>query len=161
MPLTRTSLARTTVALAAIALSCALPGCKARELGSSFSDKQATSVDNSWLIVAGTCWPDMMHSGYSLAGVKSYLEDPLHFRATFPTYAAFTDSALRDLITKPVASAPQGDTDMFSHTSNRVLTRDQAIAGKVNDGVLPADTNNIAPADSFCAVQKGLPAGFR
>jgi len=153
--------ARTTLALAAIFLSCMLSGCKARELGSNFSEKQAASVDNSWLIVAGTCWPDMLHSGYSLAGIKSYLVDPLHFRAVFPTYASFSDSTLRDLITKPVQSAPQGDTDILGHTSNRVLTRQQAIDGKVNDAVLPADNNNIAPADAFCAVQKGLPVGFK
>lgn len=148
-------------ALAALAMALCLSGCKARELGSSFSDKQAASVDGSWLVVAGTCWPDMLHSGYSLAGIKSYLADPLHFRATFPTYAAFTDSALRDIITKPVQSAPQGDTDLFSHTSNRVLTRQQAIDGKASEAVLPADNNNVAPADSFCALQKGLPVGFR
>ena len=139
----------------------ALAGCKAREMGIQFADKQAAKVDNSWLIAANSCWPDLTHSGYSLLDVKRYLADPLHFRATFATYGSLDNKQLIDVVTGPVTAAPAPDTSVLDHSQSPVLTRQQAVSRKDLNGTLPANNNGVAPADALCAIQPGTPVGFR
>ena len=144
-----------------LAGAAVLAGCKARELGTQFSDERAASVDNSWLIAANSCWPDLTHSGYSLLDVKRYLADPLHFRATFGTYASLTDKQLMQIVTRPVTAAPAPDTSSLDHGSQPVLTRTEAVTRSHLQGTLVQDNNGFAPADSLCAIQPGVPVGFR
>lgn len=136
-------------------------GCKAREMGVQFSGKQAVSVNNTWIIAASSCWPDLTHQGYTLAGIKHYLGDPLHFRATFGVYAGLSDAQLLQIIPQPVSAAPPPDTSVLNQTLNPILTRTDAVTRKNLKGVLAADNNGIAPPDALCAVQHGLPVGFR
>ena len=138
-----------------------LSGCKAREMGIQFADKQAANVDNSWLIAANSCWPDLTHSGYSLLDVKRYLADPLHFRATFAAYSSLPNEQLVRIVTQPVISAPAPDTSVLDHSQNPVLTRAQAVSRSDLHGTLPSGNNGVAPADALCAITPGTPVGFR
>jgi hypothetical protein len=152
---------RTTLALAGVAAMCSLGGCKAREMAVDFADKQAASVDNSWLIAANHCWPDLKHQGFNIDDVKHYLVDPLHFRATFAGYSPLSDSELRAIVTKPVNAAPAPDTSVFDHSTKAVLTRNDALSGMNPQGTLVSQGNGLAPADTLCAIQPGVPVGFR
>ena len=156
--------ARTGLLVAAALLlagSGVLSGCKAREMGIQFADKQARNVDNSWLIAANSCWPELTHSGYSLLDVKRYLADPLHFRATFAAYASLDNQQLIRVVTQPVKDAPAPDTSVLDHSQSPVLTRQQAVSRSNLQGTLPANNNGVAPADALCAIQPGTPVGFR
>ena len=130
-------------------------------MGIQFADQQARNVDHTWLIAANSCWPDLTHSGYSLLDVKRYLADPLHFRATFATYASLDNNTLISVVTEPVMSAPAPDTSVLDHSQGPVLTREQAVSRSNLQGSLPADHNGIAPSDALCAIQPGTPVGFR
>ncbi len=52
-----------------LAAAFLIAGCKARQMGVDFADKQAANVDNTWLIAVNSCWPDLAHQGYSVADV--------------------------------------------------------------------------------------------
>lgn len=138
-----------------------LSGCKAHEMGVNFAKTQAMHVDNSWLIAANSCWPELSHSGYSLGDIKRYLADPLHFRASFATYATLDNNALAQVVGKPVQDAPAPDASVLNNSPNPVLTRSEAVNRTNLQGTLVANNNGIAPADALCAIQPGTPVGFR
>ncbi|MFC6644351.1 hypothetical protein ACFQBQ_01830 [Granulicella cerasi] len=148
--------------LATLAVACVFAsGCKAREMGVKYADKRAAHVDTTWLLAANACWPDLAHAGYTLGDVKSYLSDPLHFRATFAAYASLSNDELITVAETPVMKAPLPDSGIFNQSQNPVLTRQQALQGNNARGTLVSDTNGIAPQDSLCAIQAGTPVGFR
>lgn len=151
----------TMVTVASFATAMVISGCKAREMGVNFADKQASSVDEGWLTAANSCWPDLAHAGYSTADIKRYLEDPLHFRATFTAYSPLSDATLIKIVTQPVMDAPQPDTSVLDHSPNPVITRSQALAGGNARGSLTSDNSGLAPADTLCAIQPGTPVGFK
>jgi hypothetical protein len=130
-------------------------------MGTQFSGRQAASVDSSWLIAAGSCWPDLGHQGYTVADIKRYLADPLHFRATFATYASLSDAQLLQIIPKPVDQAPAPDPSVLNQTTSPILTRTDAVSRKNLRGTLASDNNGVAPPDALCAIQPGIPVGFR
>lgn len=130
-------------------------------MGVTFSNKQAANVDNSWLIAADRCWPDLGHQGLSVAGIKEYLGDPLHFRATFVGYSAQDNASLRQIVGVPVMSAPAPDSGTLNNAPNPVLTRSEAMSGSNPQGTLVSQNNGIAPNDALCAMQPGTPVGFR
>ena len=146
-------------AAAAIAAT-SLCGCEARQLGVNFADKQAGSVDKTWVAAVKTCWPVLSH-GYSTEMLKQYLADPLHFRAAFSTYSALSDSELRSIVIKPVLSAPEPDSSILTHSQTAIFTRHQAIAGVDQETVTASNTDAAAPADALCAVHPGTPVGFK
>jgi hypothetical protein len=150
-----------TAAIAALLAVTGLCGCEAREMGTNFADKQANAVDNTWVSAVKTCWPDVAHQGYSLAGMKRYLADPLHFRAAFSTYSALTDAQLLIIVTKPIQDAPPPDTSVLDHARTPVFTRDQAIAGTSPQAAATPNSNSAVPPDALCALQTGTPVGFR
>ncbi len=156
MPISSNPLLRLT-ATAALLAATGLCGCEAREMGTTFADKQANAVDNTWVAAVKTCWPDVAHQGYSLPGMKRYLADPLHFRAAFSTYSALTDAQLLIIVTKPIQDAPPPDTSVLDHAQTPILTRDQAISGARPT----SNSNGATPPDALCAIQTGTPVGFR
>jgi hypothetical protein len=150
-----------TLRFAAAAVAAAsLCGCEARQLGVNFADKQAVSVDKTWVSAVKTCWPVLSH-GYSTEMLKQYLADPLHLRAAFSTYSALSDSELRSIVTKPVLSAPEPDAGILSHSQTAVFTRYEAVAGVDQETVTAANTDDAAPPDALCAVHPGTPVGFK
>ncbi|MDE1155146.1 MAG: hypothetical protein PW735_05370 [Acidobacteriaceae bacterium] len=146
---------------ALLATAFALSGCKAKEMGQKFADQQANNIDTTWLIAANACWPDLAHQGYSVGDIKRYLGDPLHLRAAFAGYSSLTDTQLVQIVSAPVLSAPAPDTSVFHQSLNPVLTRSQALSGTRVRGTVPADNNGTAPDDALCAVQSGVPVGFK
>lgn len=144
-----------------LAGAATLTGCKAKEMGVEFADKQAGRVDNSWLLAANACWPELTHSGYSLKDVKRYLADPLHFRATFAGYSTLGDAALAQVAGQPLLEAPAPDASVLNHSPNPVLTRREALAGGSARGALVSESSGVAPQDTLCAIQAGTPVGFR
>ena len=161
MPIASNSPLRTAAIAATLLAATALCGCEAREMGTTFADKQANAVDNTWVAAVKTCWPDVAHQGYSLPGMKRYLADPLHFRAAFSTYSGLTDAQLLIIVTKPIQDAPPPDTSVLDHAQTPIFTRDQAIAGTSPHGLATPNSNGAAPPDALCALQTGTPVGFR
>ncbi|MDE1161765.1 MAG: hypothetical protein PW792_07435 [Acidobacteriaceae bacterium] len=159
--MTNFPLKATALTAAILAAASVVSGCKAREMGITFSNTQATSVDDSWLLAAYACWPDMAHVGYSKADIKRYLSDPLHFRAAFAAYSPLSDASLIKIVAQPVLDAPVPDTSVLEHSLNPVITRRQALAGGSIRGTLTSDNNSLAPADTLCAIQAGTPVGFK
>jgi len=159
LPISSNPSLRTAAIAAALLAATALCVCEAREMGTTFADKQANAVDNTWVAAVKTCWPDVAHQGYSLAGMKRYLADPLHFRAAFSTYSALTDAQLLIIVTKPIQDAPPPDTSVLAQAHTPVFTRDQAIAGTSPQAA--SNSNGATPPDALCALQTGTPVGFR
>jgi len=138
-----------------------LTGCEAREMGVTFADSQAKLVDNSWVTATQTCWLGIPSQHYTVASMKRYLADPIHFRAAFSTYAALDDNELRALVAKPVKDAPPPDTTMLAHSSMPVFTRAQALSGTNARDAVASNTDGATPPDAFCAAQPGTPVGFK
>ena len=138
-----------------------LTGCKAHDMGVPTSKNTADFVDASWVTATQSCWPELQHDGYSLAGIKHNLADPLRFRSTFPSYAAQDEKNLRALVTKPLLDAPSPDGTVLLNARTPVLTRGQAAAGQHPDPALVTSPNGTAPPDALCAVHAGTPVGFR
>jgi len=147
---------QTLAALAAMTLC----GCEARQLGVNFADKQALSVDDTWVAAVKTCWPDLNH-GYSIAQLKQYLADPLHFRAAFSTYSTRTDSDLRSIVIHSVTAAPEPETSILAHSQTAIYTRYQAVRGVDQESATASNTDSAAPPDALCAVHPGTPIGFK
>jgi hypothetical protein len=146
----------------AIAMACAVvpaTGCKPTEFNQVYAPNQSRHVDPSWLAAAKHCWPAIEHEGYSNTVIEHQLADPLHFRATFAAYAAYSDTGLINLISHPVADAPAAEPGDFAKAQTPVLTRKQAINGGATGTQLAANGN--VPPDAFCIVQAGMPVGFR
>jgi hypothetical protein len=138
-----------------------LTGCRANEMGVKFSDREALSVDPSWLAAAKSCWPDLAHNGDTSADINRYLADPLHFRATFGGYAALSDRTLRAIVSKPAAEAPAPDSSVLTGANTPVLTRGQAVAGASTQQAVASAPDGIAPPDALCAIHSGTPVGFK
>ncbi len=138
-----------------------LAGCKARDMGVPTADNTAESVDASWVTATKSCWPELEHDGYSVAGIKHNLADPLRFRSTFPSYAAQEESSLRALVTKPLMEAPAPDATVLLNSRTPVLTRAQAMAGASPHQATVQSTQTLAPPDALCAVHAGPPVGFK
>jgi hypothetical protein len=147
-------LSNTVRMMAALLLLTSL-GCQARELGSNYSDTQSITVDSTWVSAVNTCWPAMVHQGYSIEAAKHYLADPNHFRAAFAVYAPLNDATLRAVVAAPVSKAPMPDTSVLMHSQSQILSRMQALSGATGS------TNSVAGPDSLCSIQPGLPVGFR
>ncbi len=146
------------VSTAFLLCGCLTVGCRTHH-GADASGPN--TVDNSWVSAAKSCWPDIASQAQSPNQIQQYLSGPANFRATFPTYSGSTDAALRMLLTEPVGVAPLPDIGRLAHSSSPVLTRGQAAAGTGPHGAIVASTNGIAPPDALCAIQPGIPAGFR
>ena len=138
-----------------------LTGCKAHDLGVPTSKDTADFVDQSWVIATKSCWPELEHDGYSLAGIKHNLADPLRFRSTFPSYAAQNDDSLRSLVTKPLMVAPAPDVTVLLNARTPVLTRGQAASGAGAPIPQSQPASAVAPPDALCAVHAGTPVGFK
>jgi hypothetical protein len=152
---------RMLTAVAGVAAACSTGGCKAREMGVDYADQQAARVDNTWLVAANHCWPDLRHQGFSVDAIQHFMADPLHFRATFGAYAPLSDARLRNIVMHPVAEAPSPDTSVFDHSQTPLLTRADAVTGSNPRGTLVSEGNGLAPDDTLCAIQPGVPVGFR
>jgi hypothetical protein len=137
-----------------------LTGCEARQLGVSYADKQAASVDTSWVTAAKACWPDLSH-GYNNATMKQYLADPLHFRAAFTAYSAMSDAELRAVASKPLMSAPAPDASLLANSQTAVITRYEALSATSNSLASANNTDSAAPPDALCAIHPGQPVGFK
>lgn len=146
---------------AVVAALCILAGCKARDMGVPTADHTADFVDQSWVAATKSCWPDLEHGGYTLAGIKHNLADPLRFRSTFPSYAAQSEASIRGLVTKPLMTAPPPDGSVLNNSRTPVLTRGQAAAGASAQQGLAPGGNGFAPPDALCALHSGTPVGFK
>ena len=142
-------------------LCAAILGCKARDMGVPTADHTADFVDASWVTATKSCWPELEHDGYSTAGIKHNLADPLRFRSTFPSYAAQNEQSLRALVTKPLMVAPSPDGSVLLNSRTPVLTRGQAMAGTSPHNALVQSTQSVAPPDALCAIHAGTPVGFK
>jgi hypothetical protein len=146
--------------LVAMLLPIGLTGCAPRQLGKTFANKQATTVDTTWVTASKACWPALQHD-YTTEALKQFLADPLHFRAAFSTYSALDDNALRAIVAKPVSDAPTPDTSVLNDSQTPVLTRYQAVTGVNPETITATNTTGAAPPDALCAVHPGTPVGFR
>ena len=142
-------------------LAATLFGCKAREMGVPTADHTAEFVDGSWLTATKNCWPELEHDGFTDAGMRHNLADPLRFRSTFPSYAAQSEPSLRSLVTKPLMAAPAPDGTVLMNSRTPVLTRSQAAAGSDSHKAAVQGTNGPAPPDALCSVHAGTPVGWK
>jgi hypothetical protein len=129
-----------------------LCGCQARQLGINYADKQAASVDSSWVAAVKSCWPDLGH-GYSNETLKQYL--------AFTSYSSMSDQDLRSIVSKPVTSAPPPDASLLGNSQTAVITRYQAIYATNTSLASANNTDSAAPPDALCAVHPGTPVGFK
>ena len=147
---------RAALAAGLLALACTA-GCKARENGVAFSNTQATAVDQSWVVVVKSCWPDLAHSQISDEGLKHNLADPIHFRSAFGTYAQYSDDAIIAMVAHPVSAAPSPDDTSVRHARTPVLSRSDALRGSKP----LSSPDGSVPDDALCALQSGNPIGFK
>ncbi len=156
--LTAAHLSRATrnVALAALLVSAC--GCKAREMGVEFADKQAVSVDDSWVTALKTCWPAMAHDSNTQSQLKHELADPLHFRAAFGVYAQYTDAQINELVAHSAFSAPPPQSALFANSPTPVLTLQQAASGVTT---AQRSVDGSTPDNAFCSLHPGIPVGFK
>ena len=138
-----------------------LMGCKAHDMGVPTAKDTAEFVDASWVTATRSCWPELEHDGYTVAGIKHNLADPLRFRSTFPSYAAQDEQSLRSLVTKPLMTAPAPDASVLMNSRTPVLTRGQAAAGTGPHGAIVQSTNGVTPPDGLCSIHAGTPVGFK
>ena len=152
---------RAVAALTLLACACAV-GCRRKHEaeGSTAPTGNYTSVDNSWINAAKSCWPELAKNNYSTQQLQQYLVVPDHLRATFPSYAGLSDPTLKADLTVPISTILPPDTTKLLNSSTPVLTTGQAVAGTPAQGAIAQSTHGNAPPDSLCAVQRGFPEGF-
>ncbi len=139
---------------------CFTLGCSHKHVGAPVVTSSGRLVDQSWITATQSCWPDLAKQGYSADDVRRNLANLDDFRNAYPVYAAQTHRDLDDILGKPLQTGPDPDTSKLAHSQYPVLTRGQAAAGTASQMAVVQSTNGIAPPDSFCAIQPGIPQGF-
>ncbi len=159
---TRPALRTSLRAAALVLLTFSVAACRNKqgEHGSMAPVGNASSVDNSWVQAAKSCWPDLAKSNYSTEQIQGYLTNPANIRATFPSYVGLSDETIKADITVPLATILPPDTTKLTNSSKPVLTTGQAVAGTPAQNAVVQSTHGSAPPDALCAIQSGLPEGF-
>ena len=162
--MTAPSARRHTISLRLVAAATALSlaaGCSRKHTGAPVVSSSGRLVDQSWITATQACWPDLAKQGYSADDVRHNLANLDDFHSAYPVYAAQTHQDLDELLGKPLQTGPDPDIGKLAHSQYPVLTRGQAAAGTVAQMAVVQQTNGIAPPDAFCAIQPGIPQGFR
>lgn len=147
--------------LLALAFIPLLTGCHRQRQtadGNMASAGQPSSVDNSWVNAARSCWPELAKNGYSTHDISGNLIH--HLGSAFPTYGALSSSTGDADLSMPITTVLSPDASKLEHSQTPILTRGQAVAGTPPAGALVANTNGNAPPDALCSIQSGIPQGF-
>ena len=137
-----------------------LIGCTSKHPGAPVVGNSGRLIDNSWVTATNACWPDLRKQGYTADDIRHNLANTTDLHNAFPVYGAQTHKDLDDILGKPLQAAPDPDTSQLAHSQTPVLTRGQAAEGTVPQMAVVQHTNGIAPPDSFCSIQTGIPQGF-